>query len=117
MKYSFILPRLSIVIMSACLLWEMTSAFSLNTITKSTTKITTKLDATSSSSDDGFVTPNMDDVGFVVLAGGTGSRMKANMRKLTLVDSCCLSIVYHYDDNNMKLLPFTIFLLFFKYEN
>jgi peptidoglycan biosynthesis protein MviN/MurJ (putative lipid II flippase) len=25
-------------------------------------------------------TPDMDDVGFVVLAGGTGSRMKANMR-------------------------------------
>ena len=28
-----------------------------------------------------FSTPNMGDVGFVLLAGGTGSRMKASMRK------------------------------------
>lgn len=35
--------------------------------------------------DDGdFVTPDMGDVGFVLLAGGTGSRMKASMRKLLL---------------------------------
>jgi hypothetical protein len=34
------------------------------------------------SSDDGeFGTPDMADVGFVLLAGGTGSRMKASMRK------------------------------------
>lgn len=28
-----------------------------------------------------FETPDMSDVGFVLLAGGTGSRMKANMRE------------------------------------
>ena len=85
MKYSFILPRVSVAVLSACVLWEPTSAFSLNTITKSTTY----LYAASSSDDDGFVTPNMDDVGFVVLAGGTGSRMKANMRKLAMLCCCC----------------------------
>lgn len=31
---------------------------------------------------DTFDTPDMADVGFVLLAGGTGSRMKANMREL-----------------------------------
>jgi hypothetical protein len=30
---------------------------------------------------DDFGTPDMADVGFVLLAGGTGSRMKANMRE------------------------------------
>ena len=31
--------------------------------------------------DGDFVTPDMGDVGFVLLAGGTGSRMKASMRE------------------------------------
>jgi hypothetical protein len=34
-----------------------------------------------SSASDVFDTPDMGDVGFVLLAGGTGSRMKANMRE------------------------------------
>mmetsp|Transcript_24622 Transcript_24622/g.67976 ORF Transcript_24622/g.67976 Transcript_24622/m.67976 type:complete len:299 (+) Transcript_24622:143-1039(+) len=41
--------------------------------------VTTKLSGTNGDSD--FVTPDMGDVGFVLLAGGTGSRMKANMPK------------------------------------
>ena len=32
-----------------------------------------------------LTTPEMGDVGFVLLAGGTGSRMKASMRKLLLL--------------------------------
>jgi hypothetical protein len=32
--------------------------------------------------DGDMITPEMGDVGFVLLAGGTGSRMKASMRKL-----------------------------------
>ena len=39
----------------------------------------TKLRATDAEGD--LATPDMGDVGFVLLAGGTGSRMKASMRK------------------------------------
>jgi len=41
--------------------------------------VASKLSGTNGDSD--FVTPDMGDVGFVLLAGGTGSRMKANMPK------------------------------------
>mmetsp|Transcript_21887 Transcript_21887/g.51621 ORF Transcript_21887/g.51621 Transcript_21887/m.51621 type:complete len:137 (+) Transcript_21887:108-518(+) len=40
----------------------------------------TGLSAAASSAETPPPPPDMDDVGFVVLAGGTGSRMKANMR-------------------------------------
>ena len=39
----------------------------------------TRLSAANGDAD--FATPDMGDVGFVLLAGGTGSRMKASMRK------------------------------------
>ena len=42
--------------------------------------INTRLNSDSNGESD-FSTPDMGDVGFVLLAGGTGSRMKAGMRK------------------------------------
>ena len=42
--------------------------------------INTRLNSNNNGESD-FITPDMGDVGFVLLAGGTGSRMKAGMRK------------------------------------
>lgn len=44
-------------------------------------------------SEDG-TTPDMGDVGFVVLAGGTGSRMKAGMRELGRCREGCIISVF-----------------------
>ncbi len=53
-------------------------AFSLHPPTTASTCIHA---VASSNSEDASTIPDMSDVGFVVLAGGTGSRMKANMPK------------------------------------
>lgn len=71
MKFLFHLSF--IVVMNSC----MSSAFVSNR--QSVASVATKLSGTNGDSD--FVTPDMGDVGFVLLAGGTGSRMKASMPK------------------------------------
>jgi hypothetical protein len=43
--------------------------------------INTRLNSDNNNGESDFITPDMGDVGFVLLAGGTGSRMKAGMRK------------------------------------
>ncbi|KAG7366690.1 2-C-methyl-D-erythritol 4-phosphate cytidylyltransferase-domain containing protein [Nitzschia inconspicua] len=48
---------------------------------KKTTPCSTKINNKLAISADDFETPDMSDVGFVLLAGGTGSRMKATMPK------------------------------------
>ena len=54
---------------------SISSAFVSNTHLTANSKL-------SAATDEGeFSTPEMGDVGFVLLAGGTGSRMKASMRK------------------------------------
>jgi hypothetical protein len=59
-------------------------------------------------------TPDMGDVGFVLLAGGTGSRMKATMRELLWRRSLqiALTFVYITVSGNLKevSLPTSCFL-------
>ena len=47
----------------------------------SNTHLPANLKLSAANNEGEFSTPEMGDVGFVLLAGGTGSRMKASMRK------------------------------------
>ena len=62
------------------------------------------LDASSSDDESSTTTPDMGNVGFVLLAGGTGSRMKANMPKQYL-PLRGVPVLHHSLDLFMNRLP------------